>query len=143
MSIKCLFGHKWLGCKCTRCGKTRDENHFLVDDKCGICGIKMIPVNSFTKDEISMLSYTMTAAMMGGKQFGEKDTETHAKTLGAIFMLGLAGSDVGRGLTQSNINFIGKYVQTMFKAHRDNGNRLEAEKYDKLLSKLLEMKNSF
>ena len=23
----CLFGHKWNGCKCERCGKIRDEGH--------------------------------------------------------------------------------------------------------------------
>ena len=23
--ICCVFGHKWNGCKCSKCGKTRDE----------------------------------------------------------------------------------------------------------------------
>ena len=42
--MACLFGHKWNGCKCEICGKTRDEGHDfrLVDDKCMekcvICG---------------------------------------------------------------------------------------------------------
>lgn len=42
--MACLFGHKWNGCKCGVCGKTRDEGHGfrLVDDKCMekcvICG---------------------------------------------------------------------------------------------------------
>jgi hypothetical protein len=36
----CLFGHKWNGCKCDRCGKTRDENHTwnYCKGKCFICG---------------------------------------------------------------------------------------------------------
>ena len=25
--MACLFGHKWSGCKCEKCGKTRDEYH--------------------------------------------------------------------------------------------------------------------
>ena len=36
MSLKCLFGHQWNGCKCDKCGKIRDEGH--VWDLCkGIC----------------------------------------------------------------------------------------------------------
>ena len=36
MSLKCLFGHKWNGCKCEKCGKIRDEEHSFapVDNKC-------------------------------------------------------------------------------------------------------------
>ena len=25
--MKCIFGHKWNGCKCARCGKVRDQDH--------------------------------------------------------------------------------------------------------------------
>ena len=36
MKLKCLFGHKWNGCKCEKCGKNRDEQHDW--DLCkGIC----------------------------------------------------------------------------------------------------------
>ena len=27
MKISCIFGHKWDGCKCERCGQLRDEGH--------------------------------------------------------------------------------------------------------------------
>ena len=27
MGLNCLFGHKWNGCKCSKCGKLRDEQH--------------------------------------------------------------------------------------------------------------------
>ena len=43
MNWKCLFGHKWNGCKCEKCGETRDEGHnyLAVDgkciEKCSIC----------------------------------------------------------------------------------------------------------
>jgi len=48
MSLKCLFGHQWNGCKCERCGETRDEGHkwSLLDgfciEKCSICGKERI-----------------------------------------------------------------------------------------------------
>jgi hypothetical protein len=42
--MACLFGHKWDGCKCPKCGKTRDELHDwdLCKGKCKRCG-KMQP----------------------------------------------------------------------------------------------------
>ena len=51
MELKCLFGHKWNGCKCEKCGTTRDEGHkwILLDGwrmenkdiaKCSVCGKK-------------------------------------------------------------------------------------------------------
>ena len=42
--MACLFGHKWEGCKCTKCGKLRDSNHSFspqeggCEEKCQICG---------------------------------------------------------------------------------------------------------
>jgi ankyrin repeat protein len=40
MAISCMFGfHDWNGCKCDRCGKTRNEGHNWNDDceKCSKC----------------------------------------------------------------------------------------------------------
>ncbi|MFZ4456308.1 MAG: hypothetical protein ACOYOT_08820 [Bacteroidales bacterium] len=40
MQIKCILGyHNWDGCKCTKCGQTRDEQHELSKDceKCSVC----------------------------------------------------------------------------------------------------------
>ena len=38
--MACLFGHKWNSCKCSKCGKTRDEQHDfdLCKGKCKHCG---------------------------------------------------------------------------------------------------------
>ncbi|MDR2148374.1 MAG: hypothetical protein LBE91_18180 [Tannerella sp.] len=36
--MSCLFGHKWNGCKCEKCGKTRDGQHKLDNGKCTECG---------------------------------------------------------------------------------------------------------
>ncbi len=39
MGIPCIFGfHNWGGCKCTRCGKSRDEEHKWNGCKCTTCG---------------------------------------------------------------------------------------------------------
>ena len=44
MKMSCLFGHKWNGCKCERCGTMRDEGHDyrpvdgLCQEQCAICG---------------------------------------------------------------------------------------------------------
>ena len=35
--MACLFGHKWNGCKCSKCGKTRNELHSWSGCKCKIC----------------------------------------------------------------------------------------------------------
>ena len=34
----CLLGHKWNGCKCSKCGKLRDEAHDWNGCICKICG---------------------------------------------------------------------------------------------------------
>ena len=40
VSLLCGLGiHKWHFCKCTRCGKTRAENHEWKKHKCKVCGI--------------------------------------------------------------------------------------------------------
>lgn len=41
--MACFFGHKWQGCTCAKCGKTRDMGHRWeksgnCEEKCGICG---------------------------------------------------------------------------------------------------------
>ncbi len=38
MGIACLFGHKWDGCKCEKCGATRDKGHDWDYSKCKKCG---------------------------------------------------------------------------------------------------------
>ena len=41
MSLKCKLGfHSWYGCRCTVCGKKRDEQHDWSQDceKCSKCG---------------------------------------------------------------------------------------------------------
>ena len=44
MGLGCkIFGHKWNGCKCAKCGETRDEGHdwdFICEGQCKRCGKK-------------------------------------------------------------------------------------------------------
>ena len=41
MALLCVFGiHKWQGCKCLRCNRTRDEQHDWHGCKCSSCGMK-------------------------------------------------------------------------------------------------------
>ncbi len=45
MGIACLFGHKWDGCRCARCGLQRNEGHDwdLCKGVCLKCGAKQPP----------------------------------------------------------------------------------------------------
>lgn len=38
MKLSCLFGHKWNGCTCIRCGEVRDDGHRWNACTCEICG---------------------------------------------------------------------------------------------------------
>jgi len=53
MIFKCKIGiHSWKGCKCTECGKTRNEQHEWSNDceKCSICAITRINEHDWSKD---------------------------------------------------------------------------------------------
>jgi hypothetical protein len=39
MGKACLFGHKWVGCRCERCGETRDQGHDWAGCRCERCGL--------------------------------------------------------------------------------------------------------
>ncbi|MCL2328972.1 MAG: hypothetical protein FWC39_10750 [Bacteroidetes bacterium] len=45
MNLKCLFGHKWNGCKCERCG--RIGNHDWDGCICKRCGQEQHDWNSY------------------------------------------------------------------------------------------------
>lgn len=36
--MACLLGHKWDGCTCSKCGKTRNEGHKWEGARCALCG---------------------------------------------------------------------------------------------------------
>jgi hypothetical protein len=51
MNLKCAIGmHEWSGCKCSTCGKTRDDDHDWSKDcdKCAKCGRERAGVHSWS-----------------------------------------------------------------------------------------------
>ena len=53
MAFKCKLGiHSWNGCKCSECGKTREEQHDWSNDceKCSICGKTKENQHDWSKD---------------------------------------------------------------------------------------------
>ena len=53
MAFKCKIGlHTWDGCKCSKCGKTRDEQHDWSKDceKCSKCGKTRYNQHDYSKD---------------------------------------------------------------------------------------------
>lgn len=51
MSLKCNLGiHAWMGCKCTVCGKIRNEGHDWRDDckVCSCCGTERMAAHSWS-----------------------------------------------------------------------------------------------
>jgi hypothetical protein len=53
MSLACKIGiHEWKGCKCTSCGKVRNEYHDSSSDceKCAVCGIMLDEDHDWTAD---------------------------------------------------------------------------------------------
>ena len=63
--MACLFGHKWDGCKCTRCGKLRNEQHNWKTCKCYRCGkeITKTDINDLT-DQNTLLNIVKTTSML-------------------------------------------------------------------------------
>jgi hypothetical protein len=39
MKAQCILGHKWVGCRCERCGQTRDQDHDWDGCRCERCGL--------------------------------------------------------------------------------------------------------
>ena len=40
MKLSCIFGHRWNGCKCARCGEVRDTGHEFNGCTCKYCGLR-------------------------------------------------------------------------------------------------------
>ncbi len=51
MSLLCKLGfHKWTDCKCSVCGKNRDQDHEWAGCKCGICNKTRDENHDYSKD---------------------------------------------------------------------------------------------
>lgn len=63
MGLICkLSGHKWNGCKCERCGETRNEQHDWSTCKCSKCGrtIEIAQIKEIT-DQTILFNIAITA----------------------------------------------------------------------------------
>jgi len=70
----CLFNHKWNGCKCEKCGKTRNEGHLWSTDfdgfekVCLICGKSIIDSRpEITVDNLSSFDEQILFDVIQGK----------------------------------------------------------------------------
>ena len=75
MSLKCLFGHQWNGCKCERCGKIRDEGHNFVPvagkciEKCTICGKECTVSHQWNKCKCKVCGQTRITGSLNDHDF--------------------------------------------------------------------------
>ena len=63
--MACLFGHKWDGCICSKCGAKRNENHDWEDGTCKKCG-KVSFINKF----VVFIAYVGTSELVS--LYGQK-----------------------------------------------------------------------
>ena len=55
--MACLFGHKWDGCKCSKCGKTQNTKHKLDKGACSQCGKT---VEAIARDNLKDSQWSMS-----------------------------------------------------------------------------------
>lgn len=80
MGIACTFGsHKWDGCKCLRCGKTRDEEHAWDGCTCTVCGKTRDEEHDWSKDQekCARCGRTRTVCSICGAELKPEDAEEH------------------------------------------------------------------
>jgi len=60
--MACLLGHKWNGCKCEKCGKTRDMQHKWLGCVCESCGKQTtyVDLSILESEEIKTLNTCIT-----------------------------------------------------------------------------------
>jgi len=86
MHLKCLLSlHEWNGCKCTACGKTRDDGHDWSKDceKCAQCGLSRENVNKGLACKCLMCSRSVDKASTVSTRLAMTPTHRAAETTGA------------------------------------------------------------
>lgn len=97
--MACLFGHKWNGCKCTKCGATRDEEHKWDGCACRVCGKieisrhKFIHVNGKDEEQCTVC--------------GEKREMPHNINNGTCLLCGKSETELSEQLTNEVKNLAG------------------------------------
>ena len=131
MALSCLFGHKWDGCKCEKCGKTRDEQHSYkkipntYEEKCEICGHQR-------------KIYCFYHSWKGCKceNCGKTRNEQHSWQNGKCTVCGVGQSSIGQVTTSKN----GLKNVTIYMGHHAAGQLITREmnsgEIDAMLGKL-------
>jgi len=112
--MACLFGHKWNGCKCEKCGKTRDDGHsFLQAEEkcveiCSICGAEREGTHKYAlvqgKDEeccsVCGITHMLPHRISGGacELCGKGDDELSECLIGEINELLSSKQDLVTGI---------------------------------------------
>ena len=133
--MACLFGHKWNGCKCEKCGKIRNEGHQPENDNCLLCGAKLLRVDVFSPNELSLIASLMFDMRLIGS-YSEKTSADHAIALYKLFS---HARSTGKGwLAQEDIAFLSKSIFEHAAALLKAG-KYEANEYRNLSTKLIKL----
>ena len=100
----CLFGHKWNGCKCEKCNKTREEGHLfqktneclsicivcgrissnhkmksgsMKSQKCIKCDEEFYAVKCLNNDDIKLIKFAISTLCHSDKITNEEKKEMH------------------------------------------------------------------
>ena len=127
--MQCLI-HKWDGCKCSRCGKVRDEQHAWIGCKCSRCG----KVQNIGHNYIPVPGKCTEKCAVCGKELKMEHTW---EQLGCVLKCSVCGVEKASHLwVKHQCSVCGTYddaVRTLFNAPYVNTND---EKIGKLLDSL-------
>ena len=101
--MACIFGHKWDGCKCTKCGQTRDESHNVKNGTCVICNKHFVTMSSFTSEEIILLGVAM--GTLSGLLKEQGNATPQFDRLSSMFKDSLADTS-NKWISQEDMQFI-------------------------------------
>ena len=88
--MACLFGHKWKGCKCGKCGETQNMNHTFTPDSsrktllCSVCGIEAVNLSNYNEEQVNNIKLVISSVITNSKNIGLKNFATTEVPLKAL-----------------------------------------------------------
>ena len=117
--MACFFGHKWNGCKCSKCGIGRDSGHIWENGKCTVCSANLFDntdiraisgicalaagMTCFKEDTLLRISSGIANNMLTGCNFTEEETEFLLVSVKIIVDL-FQGGTISNMLSKVNTN---------------------------------------
>jgi uncharacterized protein (DUF983 family) len=107
--LPCMFGHKWNGCTCERCGTVRDAHHQMVSvpgectQRCAICGKTGKTHHKYKKDPDTG-DYICVVCGMSKKDENKDEARALMILFGMLGVIGLVG--MLSWLAQEHWNFL-------------------------------------